>query len=108
MEWVFDKYPTLKSHRMSSYKLYKPAYPYINPKIKNAILFPYKLFEKYLTGFKNKHVGVTSASMIVAVKESSNLTVYVGSHLDPQGHYLGRKITLQIPAGHAILFHQNL
>jgi hypothetical protein len=46
--------------------------------------------------------------MIVAVKESFNLTVFVGSHLDPAGRYLGRKFILQIPPGHAILFHQNL
>eukprot|EP00957_Ditylum_brightwellii_P210047 15364515-Ditylum_brightwellii.AAC.1 len=38
MEWVFLKYPALKSHRMSSY-------PYINPKIKNTTLLPYALFE---------------------------------------------------------------
>eukprot|EP00957_Ditylum_brightwellii_P104885 7993958-Ditylum_brightwellii.AAC.1 len=98
MEWVFDKYPTL----------HKPTYPYINPKIKIKTTLPYTLFKKYLTGFKNKHAGVTSVSMIVAVKESFNLTAYVGSHLDLLGCYLGRKIILQIPAGHAILFHQNL
>eukprot|EP00957_Ditylum_brightwellii_P150545 11463411-Ditylum_brightwellii.AAC.1 len=33
IEWIFNKYPTLQSHRMPSYKPYKPTYPYINPKI---------------------------------------------------------------------------
>lgn len=108
IEWVLKKHTVLQGKNMSSFHPTIDQYPHINPKIENTSFLPFSSFKKYLTGFSSKRVGVTSVSMIVAVKEAFNLTVFVGSHLDPAGCYLGRKFILQIPPGHAILFHQNL